>query len=163
MWNEVRIGYLSWKKKFRPSEVIFDLDAKIARLAEIEQETLKPNFWNDNEGAQKILKERTALRSAVDVWEKLKAEVEEAKGYFELAREEDGRGDPQGGLRPGRSGGERPPGCGIQAHAGRGGTTPTTPSSPSIPGRGERRPRTGRRYSCECTCAGRSARGLKPR
>jgi peptide chain release factor 2 len=64
------------------------LDSKNARLAEIEQETLKPNFWNDNEGAQKILKERTALRSDVEFWEKLKAEVEEARGYFELAQEE---------------------------------------------------------------------------
>jgi len=64
------------------------LDAKLARLAQIEQETLKPNFWNDNESAQKLLKERTALRSGVELWEKLKAEMEEAKGYFELAKEE---------------------------------------------------------------------------
>ena len=83
-----RVGSLSWKKNYRPSEVIFDLDSKIARLAHIEQETLKPNFWNDNEAAQKLLKERTALRSHLDFWERLKAETEEARGYFELAREE---------------------------------------------------------------------------
>ena len=76
------------RKKFKPSEVIFDLDRKITRLTEIEQETLKPTFWNDNENAQKVLKERTALKSAVDFWESLRFEVEEAKGYFELAREE---------------------------------------------------------------------------
>ncbi len=76
------------KERFKPFEVIFDLDAKIARLQQVEQETLKPDFWNDNENAQKILKERTALKSAVDLWENLKSEVEEAKGYFELAREE---------------------------------------------------------------------------
>jgi peptide chain release factor 2 len=35
-----------------------------------------------------VLKERTALKSAVDLWENMKSEVEEAKGYFELAREE---------------------------------------------------------------------------
>jgi peptide chain release factor 2 len=76
------------RKKFKPSEVIFDLDRKITRLTEIEQETLKPTFWNDNENAQKVLKERTVLKSAVDFWESLRFEVEEAKGYFELAREE---------------------------------------------------------------------------
>jgi peptide chain release factor 2 len=76
------------RKKFKPSEVIFDLDRKITRLTEIEQETLKPTFWNDNENAQKVLKERTTLKSAVDFWESLRFEVEEAKGYFELAREE---------------------------------------------------------------------------
>jgi peptide chain release factor 2 len=76
------------KERSKPFEVIFDLDSKIARLQQVEQETLKPDFWNDNENAQKILKERTALKSAVDLWESLKSEVEEAKGYFELAREE---------------------------------------------------------------------------
>jgi len=83
-----RVRSPSWKEDCRPSEVIFDLDGKIARLAQIEQETLKPNFWNDNESAQKLLKERTALRSQVDLWEGLRAEIEEARGYFELAREE---------------------------------------------------------------------------
>jgi peptide chain release factor 2 len=86
--TKYKIKFLSSKEKYRLSEVIFDLDSKIARLQEIEQEILKPNFWNDNESAQKILKERSALRSAVDFWEKLRAEVEEAKGYFELAQEE---------------------------------------------------------------------------
>jgi peptide chain release factor 2 len=72
----------------RPSEVIFDLDAKTARLLAIEQEILKPNFWNDNESAQRLLKERNALKSDLTLWEKLRAEVEDAKGYLELAREE---------------------------------------------------------------------------
>jgi peptide chain release factor 2 len=87
--TKYKIRFLSSRAKSRPFEVIFDLDSKIARLREIEQEILKPNFWNDNESAQKILKERSALRSAVDFWEKLRSEVEEAKGYFELAQEEE--------------------------------------------------------------------------
>ena len=72
----------------RPSEVIFDPDAKAARLLAIEQETLKPNFWNDNETAQKLQKERNTLKSDLAFWEKLKAEVDDAKGYLELAQEE---------------------------------------------------------------------------
>jgi len=35
-----------------------------------------------------VLKERTILKSVADLWEKLRAELEEAKGYFELAQEE---------------------------------------------------------------------------
>ncbi len=76
------------KKKFNSFEVIFDFDSKTARLIEIEKEIIKPNFWNDNETAQKILKERTALRTDLDFFEKLQSEMEEAKGYFELAQEE---------------------------------------------------------------------------
>ena len=72
----------------RPSEVIFDLDAKTARLLAIEQEILKPNFWNDNESAQRLLKERNSLKADVTFWEKLRAEVEDAKGYLELAQQE---------------------------------------------------------------------------
>ncbi|MBI4495301.1 MAG: peptide chain release factor 2 [Deltaproteobacteria bacterium] len=67
---------------------MFDLEQKTSRLQEIEQETLKPNFWNDPEGAQRLLRERTALHSTLDFWEGLKKEVEEAEGYFDLAREE---------------------------------------------------------------------------
>ncbi len=70
------------------SEVIFDPDAKSARLQAIEQEILKPNFWNDNESAQRLLKERTSLKSDLTLWKNLKAEVEDAKGYLELAQEE---------------------------------------------------------------------------
>ncbi len=72
----------------RPFEVIFDPDAKTARLQAIEQEILKPNFWNDNESAQRLLKERTSLKSDLTLCENLKAEVEDAKGYLDLAREE---------------------------------------------------------------------------
>ena len=36
-----------------------------------------------------MLKERTALKSDLTFWENLRAEVEDAKGYLELAREED--------------------------------------------------------------------------
>jgi len=78
----------AWKKRFKPFEVIFDVESKIARLEELEKETLKPNFWDDNETAQKVLKERTALKAEVDLWEGLSSEVAEAKGYFELAQEE---------------------------------------------------------------------------
>ena len=72
----------------KPSEVIFDPDAKTVRLQAIEQEILKPNFWNDNESAQRLLKERNTLKSDLTFWGKLKAEVEDAKGYLELAQEE---------------------------------------------------------------------------
>jgi peptide chain release factor 2 len=49
---------------------------------------LKPNFWDANETAQKILKERNSLKAEVDSWRRLKTEVEEARGYFDLAQEE---------------------------------------------------------------------------
>jgi peptide chain release factor 2 len=49
---------------------------------------LKPNFWDANETAQKTLKERNGLKAEVDSWRRLKTEIEEARGYFDLAQEE---------------------------------------------------------------------------
>ena len=77
-----------WKKRLPPSEVIFDLDAKLSRLEEIEKEIVKPNFWDANETAQKTLKERNGLKAVVDFWGQLKTGIEEARGYFDLAQEE---------------------------------------------------------------------------
>jgi len=46
-------------------EVFFDLPTKKRRLEEIEQITSDPNFWNDNEQAQRVSKERSQLTSQV--------------------------------------------------------------------------------------------------
>ncbi len=87
--TKFKIKFLFSRRKSKVFEVIFDLDTKLTRLEEIDKETLKPNFWNDNAAAQNIQKERTALKSAVDFWRNLQLEVEEARGYWELAKEEE--------------------------------------------------------------------------
>jgi peptide chain release factor 2 len=66
----------------------FDLDGKKQRLEELNQVTSKPNFWNDGEKAQTILKEQSSVKQVLDSWEKYRSGLEEARFFFDVARDE---------------------------------------------------------------------------
>jgi len=67
---------------------VFDLDGKQKRVAELNQLTSQPEFWNDGEKAQTILKEQSALKGIIDSWEKHKADLEEARFFLDVAKDE---------------------------------------------------------------------------
>lgn len=48
-----------------------------------------PDFWDDNERAQSVIAEMNAVKSAVDQFEKLEQEYDDAQVMLELADEED--------------------------------------------------------------------------
>ena len=50
----------------------------------------QPDFWGDNERAQKIQRERAQLRATIDDWRRQRTELDEAAVFLELAVE----GDP---------------------------------------------------------------------
>ena len=50
--------------------------------------TAKPDFWNDADKAQEVLKEQSLLREAVDDYGKCQSGIEEARLFLELAEEE---------------------------------------------------------------------------
>ena len=58
------------------------------RLAEIEHLISGAAFWEDQDRAKSILKERSALSSAIERWGSLHAAVEECEILFELGTEE---------------------------------------------------------------------------
>jgi peptide chain release factor 2 len=58
-------------------------------LAHIEQKINQVDFWNDNEQAERILKERKILQTGIDAWENQYKALEDNKLLFELAEEED--------------------------------------------------------------------------
>jgi peptide chain release factor 2 len=72
---------------WRPSEVIFDLAAIKKKIEECDTAVAKPNFWDDQESAQKTLKERARLQQEADVWEHKEKELEEISILHEIARE----------------------------------------------------------------------------
>jgi peptide chain release factor 2 len=67
---------------------IFDLDGKRARLHDIDHRSAQPEFWDDPEQAQKLLKEKARLETAVEGLDAALGAVEDASVLFELAREE---------------------------------------------------------------------------
>jgi peptide chain release factor 2 len=67
---------------------VFDLEGKQKRVAALDQLTSQPEFWNDGEKAQAILKEQSSLRGIIESWEKHKVDLEEARFFLDVAKEE---------------------------------------------------------------------------
>ena len=66
----------------------FDLDGKQRRVAELNQITAQPDFWNDADKAQAILKEQSVLKNVLDSWEKHRSDLEEARFFIDVAKDE---------------------------------------------------------------------------
>nr|WP_191668270.1 peptide chain release factor 2 [uncultured Limosilactobacillus sp.] len=63
---------------------LFDLDALDERIAEIEQEMAQPDFWNDNEKAQKIITENNNLKDKRDTFVNLRDQIADLETSIEL-------------------------------------------------------------------------------
>jgi peptide chain release factor 2 len=50
--------------------------------------TQQPNFWNDGEKAQVILKEQSSLKAVIDAWAKHRSDLEEARFFLDVAKDE---------------------------------------------------------------------------
>ena len=66
---------------------IFDFDAKVERLEEVNAELEQPDVWNDPEKAQALGKERVSLEQVVDTIKNLEQGLEDVEGLLELAVE----------------------------------------------------------------------------
>ena len=58
-----------------------------ARIRELENETIREGFWDDQEKAQKILKEKKLLEDKVSEYEKAKSELEDLPELIEMTVE----------------------------------------------------------------------------
>lgn len=67
---------------------IFNLDDKIKRINELEQESSVADFWNKQENAQNVLKELNELKEWADSWNKLNDKYDEMMLLLELAKDE---------------------------------------------------------------------------
>ncbi|SMD01871.1 bacterial peptide chain release factor 2 (bRF-2) [Desulfocicer vacuolatum DSM 3385] len=75
-------------KKQNSSRSIFDLPVKENRLRELESFIAREDFWNDNDKATELLKERTRISDLIEAWQAIYTEIEDADTLLELAREE---------------------------------------------------------------------------
>jgi peptide chain release factor 2 len=79
---------LKYVRKPLNSEVIFDLDAKLARLRELEKKREDSEFWSDPDTAKVVLKEQKQIERSVNEFLALYKEVEDVEILLELALEE---------------------------------------------------------------------------
>ncbi len=66
---------------------LFDIDAKREDIQEKEAEIAAPGFWDDNDKAQQVLKERTRLEKTVELWDRINRQAEDIRVLIELGEE----------------------------------------------------------------------------
>ena len=67
---------------------IFDVDEKKKTLTELELDTGKPDFWNDNEKAQDTLRKVKSVKDVIASWEKAKKEADDLLELYGLIQGE---------------------------------------------------------------------------
>lgn len=65
----------------------FDLAGLKRESEKLTKQTLEPDFWDDTESAQKIIKEKTAIDKKIEQYEQLEQELSDIEEYIELAEE----------------------------------------------------------------------------
>ena len=67
----------------------FDVAARKQELKTIETQASAPDFWNDQDGAQKLLQRRSVLEKKIDRQEHFEAQLSDASVLFEFAEEDE--------------------------------------------------------------------------
>jgi peptide chain release factor 2 len=75
------------KKKSRLYWCVFDLAGLKSDLAELEKQTQNPHLWDDQENAQRLMKESSDLRTRIESWESLVGRIQDAVELSELEDE----------------------------------------------------------------------------
>ncbi|WP_141652111.1 peptide chain release factor 2 [Paraliobacillus sp. PM-2] len=69
-----------------------DLEEKRTRIAELEEEMTDPDFWNNQQNAQKVINEVNGLKDLVHTFDRHEETLENLEVSYELVKEED---DPE--------------------------------------------------------------------
>ncbi|HBY94862.1 MAG TPA: peptide chain release factor 2 [Chloroflexi bacterium] len=73
----------------RASWSAFDITNKEQQLAELEQHSLQPGFWDDSQTAQNVMRRLARLRHEVEGWQALERRAREVRELIELAELEE--------------------------------------------------------------------------
>ena len=76
------------EKKLDEYKASLDLETKISRIEELENEMTYPDFWNNQESAQKVIDESNGLKAMVDKYQHLADGHENIVLTYELIKEE---------------------------------------------------------------------------
>lgn len=90
LWN-YQMWETRWKiqpKNWRISGGLFDLENKEARIQELEEIMMMPDFWDDQNKAQSIINEVNSLKSIVNELNDLSSTQENLEMTLELLKEE---------------------------------------------------------------------------
>jgi peptide chain release factor 2 len=83
-------GPKSFARASNSSGGFFDVASKRAELSKLEASASEPDFWNDQEAAQKVLQQRSRVERVVKRQEGFESSVADAEVLFEFAAEDEG-------------------------------------------------------------------------
>jgi len=69
-------------------EVIFEIEKKIEEIKKFEQQTLAPNFWNNRDKAQGIMRKIDVRKTNVEKWQDLNKKAEYIAEILEMSEQE---------------------------------------------------------------------------
>ncbi|TCP26038.1 peptide chain release factor 2 (bRF-2) [Scopulibacillus darangshiensis] len=82
------MNYPRWQSVSKILGGLFDLEEKQGRINELEEKMTMPNFWDDQNEAQKVINESNALKGKVDDFKELEEGYENLEITYELVKEE---------------------------------------------------------------------------
>ncbi|MEZ5065179.1 MAG: peptide chain release factor 2 [bacterium] len=103
MNEEIRRTLSELEKRIQELGGIFDVDTRRRRIAELEERSAQPEFWDRAEEAQKVLRELKTEKDQVGAYDDLSRRHEDLGVLAELASEEDDEGvekEARDGLEP---------------------------------------------------------------
>ena len=88
----LKIYYRTWRSVSTTSGGSFDIETKAKEITELEAESQKDGFWNDNERAQGIMREISTRKEIVGTWQKVSDTLTNSEELILLAEEEGDEG-----------------------------------------------------------------------
>jgi peptide chain release factor 2 len=79
----------SWESAWSSSGGFFDVPSAREELKSIETQASAPDFWSDQEAAQKLLQKRSTLEKKIQRQEQFESQISDAGVLFEFAEEDE--------------------------------------------------------------------------
>ncbi|MFZ0889174.1 MAG: peptide chain release factor 2 [Candidatus Binataceae bacterium] len=90
MLSEMREQLADFEQRTENLGGVFDVARLNARLRELHEQSIKPDFWQRHDAAQAVLKEQRQIKERVEGYERMRSRLEEARLFLTMAEEEDG-------------------------------------------------------------------------
>lgn len=88
-YDELKIEFDGLEPQLKELAAALDLEGLKKEIAQLEEESGKPDFWNDIENSQKVSRRIGDCKNIVESYNKLKQSYDDVVTMIELAQEED--------------------------------------------------------------------------
>ncbi len=86
--DDIKIELEAYRPKIKELKEVLDIENNQEKIAELEDKTTSPDFWNEMEKSQLVLKEIRQLKTKVDAYIKLKNQFDDLEALLEMAQED---------------------------------------------------------------------------